>query len=133
MNEKVVTISRRVQEIFSHIDAIKLAYVFGSRALATVGPLSDYDFAFYLDASDKKKRFDIRLELVNQLSKILKTDKVDTVILNDVASPELKYSIIKDGILIYEKEPYKILIEPRILNEYFDFRDSLRRYGLTKA
>jgi len=52
--------------------------------------------------------------------------------LNLIEGPELKYNIIKEGKLIYEKEPYKVLIEPRILNEYFDFRMSLLRYNLTK-
>jgi len=45
----------------------------------------------------------------------------------------MKYSIIKSGSIIYEVEPYRMLIEPRILNEYFDFRFLLRKHGLTKA
>ena len=48
------------------------------------------------------------------------TDNIDTVIINHIDSPELKYSIIKEGKLIYEIEPYKVIIEPKIMNEYFD-------------
>lgn len=60
------------------------------------------------------------------------TNKIDVCILNDLKSPELKYNIIKNGYLVYEKEPFKLLVEPPILNEYFDFHQSLSRYHLTK-
>lgn len=116
-----------------NIPPIKLGYFFGSRAENSAGPLSDYDFAFYLEESDKKKRFEIRLKLIKLLTELLQINDVDVVILNDASAPELKYNIIKNGELFYEQEPFKVLIEPRILNEYFDFRDCLSRYGLTKA
>jgi len=93
----------QLENIFAEYHAIKLVYLFGSRAGGKVGPLSDYDFAFYFDQPNKKKRFD------------------------------LKYNIIKEGRLLYEKEPFKVMIEPKILNEYFDFRDSLLRYHLTSS
>lgn len=112
---------------------VKLGYFFGSRAENSAGPLSDYDFAFYLEESSKEKRFEIRLTLLKHLTKLFQTDDIDVVILNDTQAPELKYNIIKNGILFYEQEPFKVLIEPRILNEYFDFHSSLLRYGLTKA
>lgn len=112
---------------------VKLGYFFGSRAENSAGPLSDYDFAFYLDEINKEKRFEIRLTLIRHLTKLFQTDDVDVVILNDAQAPELKYNIIKSGILFYEQEPFKVLIEPRILNEYFDFHSSLLRHGLTKA
>ena len=112
---------------------VKLVYFFGSKALGKDGPLSDYDFAVYLDERNKKKRFDLKLSLMGKLSRQLKTDAVDVVVLNDTESPELKYSIIKEGRLIYEEEPYKLFLEPRILNEYFDFIYGLRKYGLTKT
>jgi len=77
--------------------------------------------------------FDIKSLLMDELSRALETDKVDIVVLNIAESPEIKYRIIKDGKLIYEKEPYRVLIEPRILQTYFDFHQMLVRHGLTKA
>lgn len=109
------------KKIFSKYPQVKLAYLFGSQANGTAGPMSDYDFAVYLDEKDSAKRFDIRLNLMSQLSLLLKTDGVDVVVINDTESPDLKYDIIKEGKLILEKAPYKLLIEPKILNEYFDF------------
>jgi len=55
------------------------------------------------------------------------------LILHTVETPELKYNIIAEGKLIYEKEPYKILVESKILNEYFDFYNLFARNNLTKA
>lgn len=70
---------------------------------------------------------------MSKLSRELGIDAVDVVVLNEAESPELKYRIIKEGELIYEKEPYKVSLEPRIFNEYFDFIYGLRKYGLTKT
>jgi len=75
-----------------------------------------------LDEKDKNKMFETKLELMAKLSLVLKSDNIDIVILNLTESPELKYNIIKEGILILKKEHYKILVEPQILNRYFDFK-----------
>jgi len=122
-----------LKSFFQSNSQIKLVYLFGSQVSQKIGPLSDYDFAFYINEKDKKKLFDLKLNLISKLSRILKSDKIDVVILNMVESPELKYNIIKDGKLIFEREPYRILIEPQILNSYFDFHNLLLRYNLTKA
>lgn len=120
-------------KIFKLYPRIKLVYLFGSRANGKTGPLSDYDFGIYLSEKDPKKRFDLRLKLIAEISKELKDDKVDVCILNDIDAPELKYNIIKNGRIIFEKKPFKILVEPKILNEYFDFHFSLLKYNLTKG
>lgn len=119
--------------IFEGFPEIKLAYFFGSKANGTDGPLSDYDFAVYVTEKERKKRFELKLNLMAKLSQELETDAVDVIVLNDVESSELKYGIVHEGILIYEIEPYHVLVEPKILNEYFDFIYGLRKYGLTKT
>ena len=123
---------KNLNSIFKLHPKIKLVYFFGSKAKRKAGPLSDYDFAFYVEEKDKKRIFELQLKLIKDLTQFLKTDKVDILMLNLIEGPELKYNIINEGKLIYEKEPYKVLIEPRILNEYFDFRMSLLKYKLTK-
>lgn len=130
MNEKEL---RNLRDIFKKYPEIKVVYLFGSKARDTHGPLSDYDFAIYFDGKDTRKMFDIKLELLDRLSRSLKTDEIDIVVLNITEGPELKYQIIKEGEVIYEEQPYRILIEPKILNEYFDFHYMLSKYGLTKA
>ncbi|MFQ6049887.1 MAG: nucleotidyltransferase domain-containing protein [Candidatus Paceibacterales bacterium] len=130
---KITKEIKKLRSIFKLYPKVKLVYFFGSKAQKESGPLSDYDFAVYLDEKDKKKIFETKLKLLNQISDVLKTDKVDIVVLNTAEAPELKYNIIKYGELIFEKKPFKVLVEPRILNEYFDFRISLLKHDLTKA
>ena len=125
--------NRRLNPIFRAYPEIKLAYLFGSRAAGKESPLSDYDFAVYLDTKDKKRMYEIKFELFDRISRLLKTDKVDIVILNLTETPELKYLIIREGRLIFEREPFKVIVEPKILNEYFDFQRLLLRYNLTEA
>lgn len=124
---------KQLQKIFKTDPRIKLAYFFGSRARGEGGPMSDYDFAFYADEKNEKKLYQLKFSLMAKIGRLLKTDKVDVVILNITDSPELKFDIINDGKLIYEKELFRVLIEPRILNEYFDFNIMLKKYNLTKA
>lgn len=101
---------------------IKLGYLFGSQATGNTGPLSDYDFAVYFDEKlEKKHRFEKRIELQQEIVKILGTDKVDVVSLNSDVNPSLKFSAINDGILLAEEEPYRVVIEPRIVHEYCEF------------
>lgn len=122
----------KLNDIFKSFPNLGLVYFFGSRAKSEAGPLSDYDFAVYFDEKDQKKIFEDKIELQNAISKELKTDNVDIVVLNSAENLEIKYNIIQEGKLIFEKEPFKLIVEPRILNEYFDFRAVLLRYGLTK-
>ena len=123
----------QVKAIITSHPEIKLAYLFGSQATGIIGPMSDYDFAFYIDGLDSAQRFDLRLKLDHELSKILHVDAVDIVVLNDTDAPELTYDIIREGIVLHEEEPYKVIVEPRILNEYFDFHEMLKRHGLTRV
>lgn len=126
-------LKKAIEKICKEHPEIKLVYLFGSQARKKTGPLSDFDFAFYLEESNSNKRFETKLDLYGKIGKTLNTDKIDIVILNDIQTPELKYNIIKEGKLLYEEEPYKLLVEPRILNDYFDFHHTLKKYGLTKS
>jgi predicted nucleotidyltransferase len=124
---------RSVQQVFKSHPEVKLVYYFGSTARGDEGPMSDYDFAVFLGERDTREVTRIRFQLMDELSRALRTDKVDVVMLDSVESPELKYNILQEGKLIFEREPYRILVEPRILNEYFDFYLILKRHGLTMA
>lgn len=128
--EKII---KNCHNVFSLYPQVKLAYFFGSKATGNDGPLSDYDFAIYLDEKNDGKIFDLKCQLQDKLGRLFKTNNIDIVILNSAASPEIKYEIIKNGTLLYEQEPFKVLIEPRILNEYIDFTSMMRKYNLTKG
>jgi len=124
---------KAVLHIFESHPEVKLVYLFGSMARGDQGPMSDYDFAVYLDEKDKKETTRVRFQLMDALSRTLGTNRIDVVMLDSAESPELKYNILQEGKLIFEREPFRVLVEPRILNEYFDFNLLLRRHGLTAA
>lgn len=121
--KKLITLFKKYREI-------KLVYLFGSHARGNAGSMSDFDFVIYASTRDGKSLFALRLALIGEISRILETDALDVVALNTLEAPEMKYAIITEGILLYEKKPYKMMVEPRILTEYFDFRLLLERHGL---
>lgn len=121
-----------MKDLARQMPQIVLAYIFGSAATDTRGPMSDYDFAVYLDEPDKKKRYDIKFSLMGKLSQALKTNKVDVAVINDTDNVYLKHAIISEGKLLFGKEPHKVIVEPKILNEYFDFRMLIDKYQKIK-
>lgn len=124
---------KELKKCFEKELLVKLVYLFGSQANGDVGPLSDYDFAVYADTKDKKESFYLKCHLNGIISGILHTDKVDVVMLEPSTRPLIKYMAVSEGIVIYEQEPYRVLLEPRIFNEFFDYKMSMVRHGLTKA
>lgn len=122
----------KIQELFGKYPKIKLVYFFGSRANGKSNYNSDYDFAIYFDKEDGKKMFNTRIKLMTQLATLLKNDEVDIVVLNQSEDPTLNYEIIQTGKLIYDKDPFRLIVEPKILNEYFDYYMGLKKYNLTK-
>ena len=104
-------------------ERVKLAYLFGSVAEGKEGKLSDVDLAFFLDESlSKKERFNLQLKSISELTSILKTDRIDLVIMND-APISLNYEIIKaNHPLLVRDEGNRIDFEHRILSRYLDRR-----------
>ena len=124
---------QKFKDIFESHPEVKLAYLFGSRVSGETGPLSDFDFAVYLDERDAIKIFEIKVALMDEICRLLGTDKIDIVVLDRAENPELKFSVIKNGRIILDREPYRLIVEPKIMNEYFDFRTMLLRHNLTRA
>jgi len=87
----------------------------------------------YFDLPTQDERFELRLTLMAELSHALGRNDVEVAVLNDRARQAFKYHVIADGLLVYEVEPFRLIIERRILNEYFDFTLSLKRHGLMGA
>lgn len=121
---------KRVVGFLSKQEHVKLAYLFGSVAEGKQGKLSDVDLAVFLDESlSKKERFNLQLKLISDLTSILKTDKVDLVIMND-APLSLNYEIIKaNHPLLVRDEGKKIDFEHGILSRYLDRRYYEKRWA----
>lgn len=65
-------IVKQLKKTFSTYSEIKLAYLFGSQATGKIGPLSDYDFAFYLNPKNSSKHMKTKMDLLIKLTTILK-------------------------------------------------------------
>ncbi|MFO7836651.1 MAG: nucleotidyltransferase domain-containing protein [Candidatus Thorarchaeota archaeon] len=101
---------------------IQAIYLFGSHATNTVNPMSDIDIAVLLDEEMVEDMVEIYWELLRRISDALHTDRLDLVILNE-SEPVLKFNVIKDGILIYERDSVaRVRFERRTINEYLDMQ-----------
>ncbi|MBL7117398.1 MAG: nucleotidyltransferase domain-containing protein [Candidatus Syntrophoarchaeum sp.] len=130
MEKALTEPGKRVVGFLSKQEHVKLAYLFGSVAEGKQGKLSDVDLAVFLDESlSKKERFNLQLKLISDLTSILKTDKVDLVIMND-APLSLNYEIIKaNHPLLVRDEGKKIDFEHGILSRYLDRRYYEKRWA----
>jgi predicted nucleotidyltransferase len=108
-------IKERLRPLFKE-EELELILLFGSVASRISHKKSDIDLAFLFD-----KPLDI-LALTNKVIKLLHTDNVDVVDLKR-ANPLLKFSIAKNGKLLYERSP-------GLFNEFYSF--AFRRYIDTK-
>lgn len=113
--------------------SVGAAYLFGSRAVGNTHARSDYDIAVYFNEDDVLKRNDTLYKISGEIARALGSDDIDIHSLRDLRAPELKYHIIAQGKIIFEREPFRLIFEPRILNEYFDFMYLLRKYHLTRS
>jgi hypothetical protein len=97
---------------------VKFAYLFGSMANGSIGPLSDLDIAVYLDG--RLNSFTTRLHLMEALAKKLGSEQFDLVILNQ-APVVLQFEVIKYGKVMKEDKPRRITFETQVLREYLDY------------
>lgn len=115
---------REVFKRFNLLDKpvkVEFAYIFGSVSHGTSGPISDIDIAVYLS---QKPSLEQELGLHLFLSRELKTDRIDLLVLNTAKNIILMDKIIREGIIVYEKTPFlRESFELRILHEAIDFKE----------
>ena len=114
-------ITKRLVQAESYLRAredIAFAYLFGSLAKNKATQLSDIDIAVYLI---EEKFADKRFEILGDLIDILKTDKLDLVILN-TAPLSLKMKIIQTKRILADNFPYiRHVFESTTIRAYLDF------------
>lgn len=108
-----------VAAFFQSRQDVRFAYLFGSMARGTDGPLSDVDIAVYIDSDDPETPLDI----IGHLNNILQTDEVDLVILN-TAPLTLKGKILESREVIADNDPFfRHRFESLTMRMYWDFRE----------
>lgn len=84
----------RLREALEREPDVLVAYLFGSHARGTSGPLSDVDVAVLL--SDDADPFKRRLDLIGAVSRIVGDERTDVVVLNEVPVA-LEFRVLRDG------------------------------------
>ncbi len=123
LSASMISQNKQLIELFEPQKFIKLVYLFGSVSRGKEGKLSDIDLGILLDNSLNKRRvFDLQLELIGKITTILKTHHLDLIIMND-APLSLNFEIIKANYPIYVRnETERIDFEHYILSRYLDRR-----------
>jgi uncharacterized protein len=81
------------------------AFLFGSQARGTAGPLSDVDVAIlHADGLNQRERLDLRLALAADAGATLGTQEIDVVLLNG-APPLLRHRVLRDAIPLVDRTP----------------------------
>jgi predicted nucleotidyltransferase len=110
---------------------LSAAYLIGSQARESSGPLSDVDIAVLHDPRlSAAAALSLRLALARAAAAALATGEVDVVLVN-AASPLLRHRVVRDGRLLLDHDPSaRIAFQATALRDYLDtqpLRAELRR------
>ena len=123
--------ARAMARLTSALDRpeVVAAFLIGSQARGSAGPLSDVDVAIlHAPGLTSRERLELRLYLGSSAAAALGTPEIDIVLLNG-APPLLRHRALRDGIRLLDHSPEKrIDFEVRTLNDYVD-TEPLRRLG----
>ena len=100
-------------------DDIIFAYLFGSYAKEKQTHLSDIDVAVYM--KDDTQAFDNKLGILSDLTRLLETDNIDLVVLNDAPISLLTNILANKTILIDQDPPVRHAFESLKMRMGFDF------------
>jgi uncharacterized protein len=109
---------------------VVFAYLFGSAAKGQYGFLSDVDIALYLKEDHDGSYYDLKFSIYADLCRVLKRNDIDILILNRLDNTVLLESVIREGMLIYEREAGRYQrkeFEVKELYEAIDFRYQRRK------
>lgn len=118
---------RPVRERFEREADVLVAYLYGSRARGTAGPLSDVDVAVLL--RQNSDLFQRRLDLIAALAEVVGSDAADVVVLNE-APVALAYRVLRDGELLFSRdERARIGHRVRVVDHFLDMAPMRRMYS----
>lgn len=110
----------RLNAIFSRIEEVAFAYLFGSFARGDNFTISDIDIAVYL--SGKASLAD-ELRLYSTICRELKHDNIDLIILNNTNNIMLLDEIVRYGKVVCDRNPsLRESFELRVLHDAIDFK-----------
>jgi uncharacterized protein len=124
VNERTLA---ETSQCFAHRPEVLVAYLFGSHAREKPTPISDVDFAVLLsEAVPFGSYLDYRITLMQELTRIFRSDEVQVVILNQVP-PLLAYKVVVEGkLLVCRDEVARLRFRTDATRRYLDTK-ALRR------
>jgi hypothetical protein len=129
MKRNIDEIREIMKGYFQKHPEIEVAYVFGSVTQGRVNVLSDIDIAIILDkgqVNEKLYRYGYKAEILTDLIKLLRTNNVDLVILNE-ANSLLKHRVLYFSKVIYSKnEKKRIQFQIDTINKFNDFKQLIK-------
>ncbi len=94
VNERTLV---EASQAFARRPEVLVAYLFGSQARGRPSPISDVDVAVLLsEVVPRQSYLDYRIALMQELTRIFRSDEVQVVIVNQ-APPLLAYKVIVEG------------------------------------
>ncbi|MCF2138337.1 MAG: nucleotidyltransferase domain-containing protein [Candidatus Thorarchaeota archaeon] len=127
--QQVKTIIERLIPVLEAEPRVIAGYIFGSVAKGTETPMSDLDLAILIaDSSDETYCMDLTKRLTIRVSEVLDILKVDLICLNQ-ADVAIRNSVVRDGILFYDKNPVeRAQFERLTWDEYEDMQRLWEEY-----
>ena len=104
MKEEII---KKIKSYLYSRDEVVAGYIFGSYSRGRVRPKGDIDIALLLnDTINSRDYGNIRLSIINALTELLSSDRIDVTVLN-TAPPLLSHEVIKRGMLLFSKDDAK--------------------------
>ena len=97
-------LTKNLLPVLTKYPQIAFAYLFGSVATGEHTALSDVDIAVF-HRFDSSFSFDDTLRFQGDCCRVLKRNDVDVLVLNKTSNLILLDDIIRNGLIIYNKEP----------------------------
>lgn len=124
-------IGKKASAYFFQKPEVKVVYLFGSMAKRKENKSSDIDIAVLLDENFAAQEisYTYRPTVITDLIGVLKTEKLDLIILNE--SPLLLcFRTVQEGLILYSSdETQRVRFETRIMSRYFDQQYYFKRHA----
>lgn len=118
----------KLKSIFKQA-GVQFAFIFGSQAEQRSTSSSDLDFAVFFGQGTPNQRLQKRFRLQHSLQSQLDVP-VDLQVLDDVRSLSLRYGVVSQGLLVFEKNISKrIDFELKTMREFEEFYPFLLDYN----
>lgn len=128
--QKIWGLEGKLRSYFRNRPEVQIAYLFGSQATGRTTPLSDVDVAVLVDPSriPPSMPYGYKAEIGADLIRLLKTNQVDLVLLNQ-APPFLLHRVLNSGRCLFARNRQtRLRFEADAMGRYLDVKPLLQSH-----